>query len=72
MNAQRKLTAAAVLACALAMSVSAGEIYTGFDDPTPPPAPSTTTEETPEDTGETGDALTDLIASLLNGVLSVL
>ena len=64
MKMLRKTTAAALLACLLALPVSAGDMYGGFTNP-PPPPPSQSTDEA---SGETGNALTEVITSLLGGL----
>lgn len=72
MKTLRKLTAAAFLACALALSASAGDIHTGgYAPPLPEPPPDSkgAPNEAPE---ETGDVLSEVIASLLSGLLTVL
>ena len=72
MKTLRKLTAAALLACALAVSASAGEMSApGATPPPPPPDPPPASSSPSEETGETAD-FADLIAVLLNGVLAVL
>lgn len=71
MKTFRELTAAVLLTCVLAVSVSAGEIHAGFHDPAPPPSPTDVVTEETGDT-ETENDLTDLIVTLLNGVLSIL
>jgi hypothetical protein len=74
MKALRNLCAALLLSGVLAMSVSAGDIHTGYVPPPPPPPtePQPAGGQASEETGETGDALVDVIASLLNGLLTVL
>jgi hypothetical protein len=79
MKAVRNLTAAALLAFALTLSVSAGEIHTGGYTPPPPAQP--TEPDTPDgtgddgtgETGDTGGDLTDdLLTAILNGLLIIL
>ena len=67
MKTLRKLTAAALLACVLTVSVSAGDIWTGYTPPPPPP-----TDPPPASAEASGDVLSEVMASLLSGLLTVL
>ncbi len=68
MKSLRKVCAVAVLACAFAVPVCAGDIHTPtVTAPPPPPA-----QATGEATEGTGDVLSEVIASLLSGLLGVL
>ena len=70
MKTLRNMTAAALLTCALAVSVSAGEIWLGY---TPPPPPPTDPPPASAVAGEeTGGVLSEALASLLSGLLTVL
>lgn len=72
MKTFRKLCAAALLAGVLTVSVSAGDMWTGYAPPPPPPDQTTTTNGATADTNETGDITFDTIATLLSGLLIVL
>lgn len=74
MKTLREMTAAALLACVLTVSVSAGEMSAGYtgSPPPPPPDPPATTNATADGTAETGDVIVDAIATLLSGLMSVL
>ncbi len=73
MRTLRKMTAAAILACILAVSASAGEIHTPTITALPPP-PDTppTSASAGEATGEVGDFNHDAIVTLLSGLLTML
>lgn len=73
MKTLRKMTAAALLACVFTLSVSAGDMWTGYTPPPPPPPDATPpTNGATADTGEAGDFTLDTIATLLSGLLTVL
>ena len=66
-----KLCAASLLAGVLAVSANAGEMYTGYA-PTPPPAPTVTSNDATEETGEIVDITFDTLATLLSSLLTAL
>ena len=68
MKTLRKMTAAALLACVLTVSANAGEMYGGYTNPPPPPP----AQASGEATEETGDVLSEALASLLSGLLTAL
>ena len=68
MKTLRKVCAVVALGCLFSVAANAGEIHTGYTPPPPPLPPPGAAEEATE---ATGDVLTDLIADLLGGVLSV-
>lgn len=72
MQTLRKMTAATVLACILAVSAIAGDMHTPSVTAPPPPPDPTASSTAAEETGESEDGLTDLIASLLSSLLAVL
>lgn len=70
MKTLRKMTAAALLTCVLTVSVSAGDMWTGYTPPPPPPtAPPPASAVASE---ETGDVLSEVVGSLLSGLITVL
>lgn len=73
MKTLRKLTCAALLACALTVSASAGEISApGVTAPPPPPDTPPASASAGEVTDEAGDFNLDTLATLLSGLLTVL
>lgn len=73
MKTLRKMTAAALLACVLAVSASAGEMSAGYAPPPPPPPdPPPASAVAGTETDESGDITADLLAALLNGLLAAL
>lgn len=60
----RRLCAVAVLTCAFAVSISAGDMHAGITPPPPPP-------QTSETVTTNGDMSAGIIATLLQSVLSV-
>ena len=67
MKTVRKVCAVALLACVLAVSASAGEMSAPGVTAPPPP-----TDPPPASAEATGDVLSEVIASLLSGLLTVL
>ena len=73
MKTLRKMTAAALLACVLAVSANAGEIYAGYTPPPPPPPDAQPASAAAgEETDASGDITAEVLAALLNGLLAVL
>lgn len=73
MKTLRKVCAAALLACVLAVSTSAGEIHTPtVTAPPPPPDTPPASASVGEATGEAGDFNLDAIVTLLSGLLTML
>lgn len=68
MKTLRRLCAVAVLTSAFALPAFADEIPCGIETPPPPPGVAFTGETTEEG----GDVTADLLAALLNGLLTVL
>lgn len=76
MKTLRKMTAAALLACALALPVIAGDMHAGGNaNPSPtPPQPTGAAEVLTEPTlevDETSGAALEVVAALVQSVLSV-
>ena len=67
MNSLQRFCAGFLLTLALTLPAFAGEIPCGVTAPPPPPPQETT--ETP---GEAGDVITEALASLLSGLLTIL
>ncbi len=68
MKTLRKMCAVMALACLFSVATNAGEMHAGYTNPPPPPP----TQATGEAAEETGDALSETLASLLSGLLAVL
>ena len=71
MKTLRNMMTAALLACVLALSVNAGDMYTGYA-PTPPPEQTVTSNDATEETGEIVDITLDTLATLLSSLLTAL
>lgn len=68
MKTLRKVCAVLTLACLMSVAANAGDMHTPSVTAPPPPP----TQAMGEATEETGDVLSEALASLLSGLLAVL
>jgi hypothetical protein len=64
MKRLQRMSAGVLLACLLAVSVSAGDMSAGYVPPPPPPAPSRATSEQVEPTVTTDETSGDVVEVL--------